>query len=53
MKYLEWEANVAEEIRQDSVCRVEAYRLALFLADLAWHDASKLIKVPFSQRVAG
>ncbi|MBX3054155.1 MAG: aminotransferase class III-fold pyridoxal phosphate-dependent enzyme [Caldilineaceae bacterium] len=53
MKYLEWEVNVPEAIRQDSVWRVEAYRLALFLADIAWHDASKLMKVPFSQRVAG
>ncbi len=53
MKYLEWEANVPGAIRQDSVWRVEAYRLALFLADLAWHDATKLMKVPFSQRVVG
>ncbi|RLT38774.1 MAG: acetylornithine/succinylornithine family transaminase [Chloroflexi bacterium] len=53
MKYSEWEATVSTEIKQDSVWRMEAYRLALFLADLAWHDASKLMKEPFSQRVAG
>lgn len=53
MKYSEWEASVPDAIRQDSVWRVEAYRLALFLADLSWHDASKLAKLSFSQRVAG
>lgn len=52
MKYSEWEASVSDAIRQDSVWRVEAYRLALFLADLAWNDANKLMKVSFSQRVA-
>jgi four helix bundle protein len=35
--------TVPRAIRDDSVWRVEAYRLALFAGDLAWHDATKLL----------
>lgn len=42
--YEEWEAQVPEEFTRDSLWKMEAYRLGLFLADLAWHDASKLAK---------
>ncbi len=41
--FAEWEAAVPAEIRGDSVWQVRAYRFALFLADLAWHDASRLM----------
>jgi len=34
---------VPAEIRGDSVWQVRAYRLALFLADLAWYDAGRLM----------
>ena len=44
MNYQDWEATVPEEIRRDRVWRVEAYRLALFAADLGWHDVSKLLE---------
>ena len=40
--YETWEAGVSELIRADVLWRVEAYRLALFLGDLSWHDATKL-----------
>lgn len=53
MKYSEWEASVPDAITQDSVWRVEAYRLSLFLAELASYDAEKLTKKTFSFRVAG
>ena len=43
MNYLEWEAIVPEEIQADSLWKVEAYRLAHFTAELAWHDATKLV----------
>ncbi len=43
MKYCEWKATVPEEIKADSVWKSEAYRLGLFLADLAWHDATRLL----------
>jgi four helix bundle protein len=44
MTYEEWERDVPEEIRRDSLWKMEAYRLALFVADLGWHDVTKLMK---------
>jgi len=40
----EWEQSVPQEIRGDSVWRVEAYRLALFAADIGWWDVVVLPK---------
>jgi four helix bundle protein len=42
MKYGEWSRKVPEEITNDALWKVEAYRLALFITDLGWKDASKL-----------
>ena len=42
--YLEWLESVPADIKNDSLWKMEAYRLALFLADLGWHDVTKLIK---------
>jgi four helix bundle protein len=42
MNYAEWETTVPEKIKADSVWKSKAYRLALFLSDLAWHDVNKL-----------
>ena len=36
-------ADVPQEITGDAVWNIEAYRLGLFLGDLAWYDASKLL----------
>lgn len=44
MNYEEWERGVPEEIRGDSLWKMEAYRLALFAADLGWNDVSKLMQ---------
>lgn len=44
MTYQEWEAEVPEEIRRDPVWRLEAYRLALFLGELAWFDTEVLFR---------
>jgi len=44
MTYEEWEAQVPEEFRNDPLWRMEAYRLALFLYDLAWEDCGQLMK---------
>ncbi len=43
MNYREWEESVPAEIKTDSVWKAKAYRLALFAAELAWHDATKLL----------
>ena len=42
MNFQEWQASVPQEIKGDAVWSVKAYQLALFLADLAWHDATRL-----------
>ena len=44
MTYEEWEAGVPAAIREDPLWKVEAYRLALFLSDLSWHDVTKLVR---------
>ena len=44
MKFVDWLETVPETIRQDSLWRVKAYRYALFAADVAWDDASRLVK---------
>src|SRR5438093_10349550 len=43
MTFKEWVDTVPCVIRDDPVWRVEAYRLALFAGDLAWHDSTKLL----------
>ncbi|MDM8530239.1 four helix bundle protein [Anaerolineales bacterium HSG25] len=40
--YEEWEQSVPKTIREDSLWRVESYRLGLFVAELGWHDVTKL-----------
>jgi four helix bundle protein len=40
----EWQATVPEEIRQDVVWKMESYRIALFISDLAWIDSGKLLR---------
>lgn len=42
VSYEEWVKGVPEEISQDVLWKVTAYRLALFLNDLAWADVSRL-----------
>jgi len=44
MNYREWEAGVPETITADSLWKVKAYRLALFMCDLGWRDVTKLMK---------
>jgi len=44
VNYKEWERTVPETITGDSLWKMTAYRLALFLADLGWHDVTKLIR---------
>jgi four helix bundle protein len=44
MTYEEWERKVPEVIREDSLWKMAAYRLALFLADLGWYDVTKLVQ---------
>jgi four helix bundle protein len=42
MNYREWLTTVPVEISDDSLWKMEAYRLALFGSDVAWQDVTKL-----------
>jgi four helix bundle protein len=42
--FAEWEQGVPQSFRDDPLWTVTAYRMALFLADLAWNDATKLMR---------
>ncbi len=42
MNYQEWEGGISEEIKADSLWKMSVYRLALFIGDLGWYDATKL-----------
>ena len=42
MRFAEWTQTVPESIKQDSLWKIKAYRYALFAADIAWPDVSKL-----------
>ena len=44
MTYADWEKTVPEVIRKDVLWTVTAYRLALFLNDVIWHDVQRLAK---------
>jgi four helix bundle protein len=44
MSLEEWEKTVPESFRVDSLWKVKAYRLALYLTDLCWEDVSILFK---------
>jgi four helix bundle protein len=43
MDYGEWAKTVPETITNDLLWKVQAYRLALFAADLGWSDVTKLM----------
>ena len=44
MTYDEWEAGVPGEIKGDSLWKMRAYRLALFLTDVGWQDVTQLAR---------
>lgn len=43
MNYTEWLKEVPVSLTGDALWKVEAYRLALFAADISWRDATKLM----------
>ena len=42
MNYDDWERDVPDAIKGDTLWKMKVYRLALFAANLGWHDATKL-----------
>ena len=43
MNYEESARLVPEALTQDTLWKVEAYRLAVFLADIGWNDVTRLL----------
>ena len=41
--YQEWEDGIADEVKQDSLWKMTAYRLSLFAGDVGWEDVKKLM----------
>jgi four helix bundle protein len=44
MNYHEWAESMPKEITDDSLWKMEAYRLALFSSEIGWHDVTELMK---------
>jgi four helix bundle protein len=44
MEYKEWEKDVPEAYKADSVWKVTAYRRSLYLSDLCWQDLQMLMQ---------
>jgi four helix bundle protein len=42
VKYEDWESTIPGAISRDPLWKVTAYRLALFIGDISWHDVCKL-----------
>lgn len=44
MKFDEWVASLPKDVTDDSLWKMEAYRLALFATEIGWHDVTELMK---------
>ncbi|MBN1246029.1 MAG: four helix bundle protein [Anaerolineae bacterium] len=42
--YDAWEASVSDVVKADALWSVTAYRLALFVGELGWYDATKVTR---------
>ena len=52
MRYDEWQASIPDEIKGDSLWKLEVYRLGLFIAEISWHDALELNKHSLTRSIA-
>jgi four helix bundle protein len=52
MNYDQWEQMVPAEIKDDSLWKVEAYRLGLLVGDIGWNDTQKLVANPQTRSLA-
>ena len=44
MNFEEWLGTVPKEMTGDTLWKIEAYRLALFVGDIGWYDVTKLMQ---------
>jgi four helix bundle protein len=42
MNFEEWQNDISENIKADTLWKMSVYRYALFLGDLGWYDVTKL-----------
>ena len=52
MRYDEWQVGVPDDIKGDSLWKLEVYRIALFSSDIAWQDALALSKNSLTRDIA-
>ena len=52
MRYDEWRVGVPDDIKGDSLWKLEVYRVALFSSDIAWQDALALSKNSLTRDLA-
>ena len=52
MDFEEWEKSVPQTLTRDSLWKMKAYRLALYLSDLSWEDMEVLLKDRRTMEVA-
>ncbi len=52
MTFDEWVAGLPEELKGDSLWKMEAYRLALFATEIGWYDVTELMKDRRTQGLA-
>lgn len=52
MRYEEWQVSVPDEIKADSLWRLEVYRLGLFISEISWQDTLELSKTALTRGIA-
>ena len=52
MDRLSWESSVPQEIARSALWRVQAYRIALFVADIGRPELQRLSRIPFARSAA-
>jgi len=52
MRNDEWQAGIPDEIKGDSLWKLEVYRLGLFVADIAWQHVLALSKTLLTRDLA-
>lgn len=52
MNFNEWVTSLPKDIMEDSLWKMEAYRLGLFAAEIGWHDVTELMKDKRTHSVA-
>ena len=52
MTFEQWQTEVPADIREDALWKMQAYRIGLFVSDLAWKDGAVLLREVRTRAVA-